>query len=208
MFTGIVEETAQVTQVRATASGRRFWIAARCAAEVKPGDSVALDGICLTAEAMSAAEGTLVLCAMEETLRCTTAGGWRRSTRLHLERAMPAGGRFDGHLVQGHIDGVAAVVRCGRRGRDFILSLRLPQGLRRYVISKGSLAVNGVSLTVGELRGGLCLLYIIPETLVRTLIGSYRAGSKVNLEVDLIAKYVEHLAAGRGAAGLQGEDLR
>jgi riboflavin synthase len=197
MFTGLVEEVAKITQVRSFSGGRRFELEAACGGQIDRGDSVALDGVCLTAEATDARTSRLWVAAVTETLRRTTAGSWRRGAGVHLERAVLAGGRLGGHLVQGHVDGVATVLRAGRAGREFVLALRLPRPLRRYLVSKGSLAVNGVSLTVGSLSGSTCRLFIIPETLERTLIGRYRPGQKVNLEVDLVAKYVEALSERR-----------
>ena len=198
MFTGIIEELALLEQVRPFAGGKRFIIAAECADEVRPGDSVALNGVCLTAESGKPGPGRLIVSAVTETLRRTTAGSWQRGRRLHLERALAAGGRFGGHIVQGHVDGVARVVRAGREGGEFVLALQIPEALRRYVVAKGSLTVDGISLTVGALRGGHCRLFIIPETLARTRVGAYRAGERVNIEVDLVAKYVESMTGARG----------
>ena len=193
MFTGIVEEVARIAQVRAIPGGKRFRVEAACTDAIERGDSVSLNGICLTAEQVVGGVGTFAVSAIAETLRRTTAGAWRSGSRIHLERALAATSRLGGHLVQGHVDGMARVMRAGREGCEFLLVLQLTAPLRRYVVSKGSLAVNGVSLTVGDLRGGLCRLHIIPETLDRTLIGSYRPGERVNLEVDIVAKYVEAL---------------
>ncbi len=199
MFTGIIESVAKVESVQPYAGGRRLTFSAGCADEIGAGDSVALDGICLTAESGERPAGQFVVSAVEETLRRSTATEWRRGTRVHLERALPANGRFDGHIVQGHVDGVGSVLRAGREGSDWVLTLHLDAALRRYVVEKGSLAVNGVSLTVGSLRGGQSRLYIIPETLSRTCIGEYQPGRRVNLEVDLVAKYVESLLGSRGS---------
>jgi riboflavin synthase len=163
------------------------------ASQLHPGESVAVNGVCLTAEGVDGAKGTFTVAAVAETLRRTTAAGWRRGTHVHLERAVRAADRLGGHLVQGHVDGVARVVRAGREGRDFVLALAIPEALRRYVADKGALAVDGISLTVGGVTGGLCRLYIIPETLSRTLVAGYRPGTRVNIEMDLVAKYVESL---------------
>lgn len=197
MFTGIIEEVGRVREVRPFAEGARLTIASRFADEIKAGDSIAVNGVCLTAESGEYPEGCVVVCAVGETLRRTTAGSWRRDTRVHLERALKASGRFDGHIVQGHVDGVGNVLRAGRESSEFVLTLRVGSALRKYVVEKGSLAVNGVSLTVGAIGGGHCRLFIVPETLARTSIGDYRAGERVNLEVDIVAKYVESLHAGR-----------
>ena len=193
MFTGIIEEIATVLSVQPYAGGRRLTISAPCGGQIRAGDSVALDGICLTAESGDRTGGQFVVAAGLETVRRSTAGEWRQGTRLHLERALRADGRFDGHIVQGHVDGVGQVLRAAAEGAEWVLTLQLDAALRRYVVEKGSLAVNGVSLTVGSIRGGQCRLYIIPETLRRTCVQEYRTGRRVNLEVDLIAKYVESL---------------
>ncbi len=194
MFTGIVEEVGEIRDIRPFPGGKRFTISAEFTRDnLGGGDSICVNGCCLTAEEIDREKGLFVVSAIEESLRRTNAGSWSRGLGVHLERALPAAGRFDGHIVQGHVDGVASVTRAGREGREFVLSIQLPAALRRYVVAKGSLAINGVSLTVGELRGGLCRLFIIPETINRTRIGQYRAGEKVNLEVDIIAKYVESL---------------
>jgi riboflavin synthase len=198
MFTGLIEEIGTVIAARPFAGGKRFEIAAPgIAPELSRGDSVACHGLCLTVEGVDAGRGRFTVAAVAETLRRTAAGSWRAGDRVHLERALAAGGRFGGHLVQGHIDGVASVVRAGLRGREHALTLRVPAGLARYVVPQGSLAVDGVSLTVASQPAGLCRLAIIPETLTRTLIGSYRPGKRVNIEVDLVGKYVEALARTR-----------
>jgi len=193
MFTGLIEGIGLVTARRAHSGGVRLTIAAPMAAEIRAGDSVAVNGVCLTAEQTDSAGRTFTAAAVAETLRRTTADAWGRGTRVHLERAIRTADRLGGHLVQGHVDGVARVVRAGRAGRDFVLALAVPEGLRRYVVDKGALAVDGISLTVGSARGGLCRLYIVPETLARTLVAGYRPGARVNIEVDLVAKYVESL---------------
>jgi riboflavin synthase len=197
MFTGLVEEIGRVVALRPFQGGARVTIAAAMAPEVGPGDSVAVSGVCLTAERVDPSAGTFTAAAVAETLRRTTAGSWRAGTRVHLERALRAGDRLGGHFVQGHVDAVANVVWAGREGGEHVLAIAIPGALRGYVVAKSSLAIDGVSLTVGALRGGLCRLYIIPETLARTLVGGYRAGTRVNIEVDPVAKYVESLL-GRG----------
>lgn len=194
MFTGLIEELVTLIAAEPFGGGWRFRVRSRLAADgLAAGDSVALDGTCLTVEQIDAAAGEFTVAAVEETLRRTTAGSWRRGRELHLERALAAGERLGGHLVQGHVDGIGRVVRAGREGREFVVRLTLPAELRRYVVPKGSIAIDGISLTVGEAQRGGCRVYVIPETLERTRVGSYRPGERVNLEVDLVAKYVESL---------------
>jgi riboflavin synthase len=202
MFTGLIEETGTVRGARGFAGGRRFVIEAPALAEaLRAGDSIACDGVCLTVEASDPAGGTFRVAAVEATLRRTTAGGWGRGRRVHLERALAAGGRLGGHWVQGHVDGVARVVRAGRAGGAFELWLQPPAPLARYIVPQGSLALDGVSLTVAARRGPLCAVALVPETLARTRLGAMRPGDRVNLEVDLIAKYVESLGAARSIPG-------
>jgi riboflavin synthase len=200
MFTGLIEEIGTLREVRPFAGGRRFRIGAgRLLGDLAAGDSIACDGVCLTVE--ETGPETFVVAAVAESLRRTTAGRWQRGRRIHLERALRAGDRLGGHWVQGHVDGLGSVLRAGREGKDFALGVRLPRELCRYVVAKGSLAVDGVSLTVGELHGTTCRLFLIPETLARTHLGALRPGEPVNLEVDLLAKYVESLLPQRGGAG-------
>jgi len=197
VFTGLVAEVAAIERVASFAGGRRFHVSASCARDLQRGESVALNGVCLTVEREGVAAGSFAASAVEESLQRTTAGRWRERSRVHLERALAVGDRFGGHIVQGHVDGVARVMRCGRAGRSFVLAVQLPPELRRYVVAKGSLAIDGVSLTVASLKETILQVAIIPETLERTLIGSYRPGDVVNIEVDVVGKYVETLLKGR-----------
>ncbi|MCK4414287.1 MAG: riboflavin synthase [Candidatus Eisenbacteria sp.] len=199
MFTGLIEEIGLIRRRSPFAGGVRFEIEApRLAPALSAGDSVACHGLCLTVERLAAGGSGFTVAAITESLRRSTARDWRRGDRLHLEPALRAENRLGGHLVQGHVDGLGRVVRAGREGRETVLALQIPPPLRRYLVAKGSLAVDGVSLTVGAVRGGVCRLFIIPKTLACTLLGNYRPGRPVNLEVDLVAKYVESLSA-RGA---------
>ena len=192
MFTGLIQEIGTIRAVRPFASGTRFEVhAPGMAGALATGESVACDGLCLTVERIDRERASFEVAAVRETLRRSSAGRWRPGRTLHLERALAAGARFGGHLVQGHVDAAATVARAGRAGGEFLLTVRIPRDLVRYVVPKGSLAVDGVSLTVAAVEGSLCRLAIIPETLARTRIGSYRPGERVNLEVDLIGKYVE-----------------
>jgi riboflavin synthase len=194
MFTGLIEELATLVAAEPFAGGARFRVRSGLTADqLATGDSVALDGVCLTVERIDEAAGEFVVAAVPETLRRTTAGIWRRGRRLHLERALAANARLGGHLVQGHVDGIGRVLRAGAEGREFVVRILVPPELRRYVVPKGSIAIDGISLTVGEARRDGCRVYVIPETLTRTRVATYRPGERVNLEVDLVAKYVESL---------------
>jgi riboflavin synthase len=200
MFTGLVEEAGTVTRIEERAPGRRLWIAARAVLEdLKTGDSIAVDGCCLTAAAF---EGDrFAVDAVPETLGRTTLGGWRVGERVNLERAMQLDTRLGGHLVQGHVDGVGTVRAVAPEGEGRRVTIDLPPGLVRFVAEKGSLAVDGVSLTVAAIEGARCEIALIPHTLAVTGAGAWSAGRRVNLEVDLIARYVARLLEETGVKG-------
>lgn len=198
MFTGLIEEIATLVDTQPFSGGRRLRVrAADAARQLAPGESVALSGVCLTVESCEAERGEFTVSAIAETLRRTTIAGWRRGSRVHLERALAVSARLGGHLVQGHIDGVGRVTRAALTRGGFTLAVALPAPLRRYVVSQGSIALDGVSLTVAGLAGTVCRVGIIPETLRRTLIGTYRPGRAVNIEVDILAKYAAALLGGQ-----------
>jgi riboflavin synthase len=204
VFTGIVEHAGTVMEVARDADVVVVRIdGGRAAAGLRAGDSIAVNGCCLTAVAVKRSEFTCHLTG--ETLsRTSFAATIRPGARVNLERPMKAGGRFDGHIVQGHVDGVGKVVRLKRHQRAAELVVSVPPGLARYLVEKGSVAVDGVSLTVAALRGRSFTVALIPYTLERTNLHAARPGTRVNLEVDVIAKYVErlmppHRAPSRGA---------
>ena len=197
MFTGIVEE---VGTVRA-AEPRRDVLEVRIAAErvlstLAPGASIAVNGCCLTA---SRVEGGSFTCELTpETLaRTAFRDRLRTGTLVNLERPLRADGRFDGHIVQGHVDGVVRIVAMRSMGDSGEMTVELPPDLDRYLVAKGSVAVDGVSLTVARREAGRFTAALIPYTLQHTSLGSARPGDRVNLEVDVIAKYVERLLAPR-----------
>ena len=192
MFTGLVEELGRVERVESGADRRRFWIGARAVLEdMQVGDSIACSGCCLTAVAVD--PGRFAVEAVPETLRRTTLGDWREGTPVNLERALRLGDRLGGHLVQGHVDTVGEVVASVPEGDGRRLTLAIPAELARYVAFKGSLAVDGVSLTVASLTDGGCEIAYIPHTLAVTSAGGYGPGTRVNLEVDLLARYLARM---------------
>jgi riboflavin synthase len=201
MFTGLVEELGRIERVEAGGGGRRFWIGARdVLAEASRGDSVSINGCCLTIVDLE--RSAFAVEAVPETLSRTTLGALEVGEPVNLERAVRFGDRMGGHLVQGHVDGVGEVRRVALEGAGRRVMLGVPPALARYVAEKGSIAVDGVSLTVAALLPDGCEIAYIPHTLAVTVAGSYTAGRRVNLEVDLIARYLARLTdAARGEGG-------
>jgi len=205
VFSGIVEEVGRVERIEERASapegrGRRFWIAARRVLEdARVGDSIAVSGCCLTAVVVE--PGRFTVEAVPETLSRTTLGAWREGDAVNLERALKLDQRIGGHLVQGHVDGVGEVRSVSEEGLGRRLSLALPPELTRFVAAKGSLAVDGVSLTVAAADGAECEIALIPHTLSVTVAGAYGPGARVNLEVDLVARYIARLFDEAGVPG-------
>ena len=192
MFTGIVEELGRVAAVEARPEGRRFWIQApQVASDAALGDSIACCGCCLTVVALDGARFAVE--AVPETLRLTTLGDWCDGDAINLERSLKLEQRLGGHLVQGHVDGAGTLTDVRVEGDGRRVALTIPEALRRFVPLKGSLAVDGVSLTVAALTHDGCEIAYIPHTLAVTTAGSYAPGRRVNLEVDLLARYLGRL---------------
>lgn len=197
MFTGLVEELGRVLEVEERSDGRRMWIAASLVmSDMQLGDSIACSGCCLTAVAVEAARFAVE--AVPETLRRTTLGAWRPGTPVNLERSLCLADRLGGHLVQGHVDAVGEVVGVRREGDGCRVTLALPRELLRFVALKGSLSVDGVSLTVAGLTDSGAEIAYIPHTLAVTTAGDYAAGTRVNLEVDLLARYLARMLESPG----------
>lgn len=191
MFTGLVQELGRVTAVRRTADGARVTVAGELAHDLDKGDSVAVNGVCLTAVAVD--DGSFEADVMEETLRHSSLGDARDGTPVNLELPLRAADRLGGHLVQGHVDGTGTVRDVADDGFARRLRIRTAPGLGRYLVDRGSIAVDGISLTVAAVDGDDFTVSLIPETLERTNLGSAAPGQTVNLEVDVVAKYVEKL---------------
>ncbi|WP_254543210.1 riboflavin synthase [Halomarina pelagica] len=193
MFTGIVEETGEVVGVESDEGGKRIRVASGFTGDLDRGESISVSGACLTVEDRDADSFELFL--SRETLDRTYLDGVAVGDRVNLERAMPADGRFDGHLVQGHVDGTGEVTRIERVGDDWTFGFSLPASLARYVVEKGSITVDGISLTIAELDGeaGEFAVAIIPATYDLTNLSAKEVGDPIHLEVDVIAKYVERL---------------
>jgi len=196
MFTGLVEELGKVVAVARGGEVRALTIdAPRSVAALAVGDSIAVSGVCLTATAIERESFSVEL--VQETLARTTLGALREGSSVNLELSMPATGRFGGHIVQGHVDGTAPVLSLRRTGGEARMTLGLDEGLARYVVEKGSIAVDGVSLTVAERDPASFTVVLIPFTLAQTTLGSVQGGDRVNLEVDIVAKYVAGLLGRR-----------
>ena len=192
MFTGLIETVGRVQRVAPGAGATRLTITTDLpVASMRDGESVAVDGVCLTVARRSGK--AFAADAVAETLKHTTLAGLRAGDSVHLERSLSLGDRLGGHLVQGHVDAVAKVVALRRRGDDVRLTIALPTALRGLVACKGSIAVHGVSLTVSAVRSRTFEVALIPATLARTKLGGLRPGEGVNLEADVIARYVESL---------------
>lgn len=192
MFTGIVEHLGTVTAVVEMPRGRRLTVDAGPSAEdLAVGDSVAVNGICLTV--VAAAAPSLEFEVMGETLDRTSLDGISPGEAVNLERPMAASGRFDGHIVQGHVDGVGAVRAITTDGDGLRMWLNLPSSLLRYVVEKGSITLDGVSLTVAAVDADGVEVALIPHTIRVTTLGIREVGDTVNVEVDVLAKYVERL---------------
>ena len=199
MFTGLVEEVGTVERVEPRDGGRWLWIAARRVLEdARPGESLAVNGCCLTA--VEVQPSGFAVEAVTETLSRTTLGGWTPGEQVNLERALRLDQRLGGHLVQGHVDGVGEVVAIEDEGQGKRVKLSVPGPLARFVTEKGSLAVDGVSLTVASARGATCEVALIPYTIAATVAGRYRPGRRVNLEVDLVARYLARILEERSSA--------
>lgn len=197
MFTGLVESPGRFSRFVDTPGGRHLHLEAPgLAGDVRIGDSVAVNGCCLTVAEIAGARLRFDL--LHETLARTNLGALAAGARVNLERALAANARLDGHFVQGHIDGTSEVTAIREQGPDLGLAFELPPGQARYLVAKGSIAINGVSLTVAELAPDHFTVWIIPHTRAETNLGDLRTGDRVNLEFDLLAKYVERLLAARG----------
>ena len=202
MFTGIVEEIGEVTEVRESADVVVFRVRGRTVtSDTRHGDSIAVNGVCLTVvDPQGSTDETFTVELMPETLKRSSLAAVATGARVNLERAVPVGGRLGGHIVQGHVDGVATLLSRTPGERTDELRFSLAPDLARYVVEKGSITVDGVSLTVAGVSDDAFTVALIPTTLTHTTLGSLRPGDTVNIEVDVVAKYVERLTAGYSGA--------
>ena len=201
MFTGIVEEIGEVVDVRRTDEVLVLTVRGpTVVTDTRPGDSISVSGVCLTV-ADAVTDETFRVELVPETLARSSLADVAVGARVNLERAMAVGGRLGGHIVQGHVDGVGTLRSRNPGARSDELRFTLPADLSRYVVEKGSITVDGVSLTVAGIDGATFTVALIPTTLAHTTLGARTAGEPVNLEVDVVAKYVERLTRGYDGAG-------
>jgi riboflavin synthase len=192
MFTGLIEEKGVIDAVQPASYGRRFCIAAeRVMEDLKTEDSIAVNGVCMT---VTGFERHLFKCdAVRETLECSTLSSLKKGDRINLERARRMGDRLGGHLMQGHVDAVGVVRRIDKWTDQWDLLIDCPADLLKYTIVKGSIAIDGMSLTIAGISGHTLKIAIIPYTLKATVVPGYRPGTEVNIEVDMIGKYIESI---------------
>jgi len=196
VFTGIVERTGEITDVNETADGRRLTVAASGLDDLHHGQSIAVSGVCLTVEAFDTADGWFEVFLASETVEKTYLGELSVGDPVNIERALPADGRFDGHVVQGHVDTTATVEAVEQVGEDWRYTFSLPAEMSQYVVEKGSIAVDGISLTVARREEEQFEVAIIPATREITTLSKKTVGDPVHLEVDVMAKYVERMTDG------------
>ena len=192
MFTGLIERVGVIEAVKRTDAGVELRIASEYA-DLIQGESIAINGVCLTV--LDFGEKWFTVAAMIMTIGRTTVSGWRAGTRVNLERAMRADSRLGGHLVQGHVDGVASVDKVESQGDATLVDITLPGGLSETLVLHGSVALDGVSLTVNALQGDKLQVALIDYTLRHTALADVSAGDRVNVETDVIGKYVQRLVA-------------
>jgi riboflavin synthase len=200
MFTGIIEEVGRISRIEQHGENRRITIAAdNTPKELNTGDSVAVSGVCLTA--VDIKPGSFCADLAPETWERTSFSRIQEGALVNLELPMKADGRFGGHIVQGHVDGVGKLIALERidDSENFWLCIDLPRDVEKYTVYKGSVCIEGISLTVAKLEGRLCTVAIIPHTVEMTNLKSLKPGDPVNLEADLIAKYVEKMMSGEAA---------
>ena len=200
MFTGIVEETGRIVALSQTPHGVRLTLKADLVSQgLQLGDSVATNGCCLTATAIDGSQISFDLLA--ETVRCTNMGALVQGSPVNLERSLPVNGRLGGHFVSGHIDCTAPVISFEQVGADYRLEIELPAPFAHYMAFKGSIAIDGISLTVAEVKEKSFVVWIIPHTLEVTNLHARKAGELVNLEFDLLAKYLERMLTKQPPSG-------
>ena len=197
MFTGLVEATGRIRSIEFCGDQARLSVELPFADELNDGESVAVNGCCLTVTSHD--DETACFDVLKQTLDVTSLGELSEGRQVNLERAMLAGGRFGGHFVQGHVDATGEILDLSEHGQDYRLEISLPEEIQSLCIDKGSLAIDGISLTIAELNDASAVFWIIPHTMQETRLNDAEVGQKVNLEADVIAKHVAKLMEGRTA---------
>lgn len=197
MFTGLVEATGRIRSIEFCRDQARLSVELPFADELNDGESVAVNGCCLTVTSHD--DETACFDVLKQTLDVTSLGELSQGRQVNLERAMLAGGRFGGHFVQGHVDATGEILDLSEHGQDYRLEISLPEEIQSLCIDKGSLAIDGISLTIAELNDASAVFWIIPHTMQETRLNDAEVGQKVNLEADVIAKHVAKLMEGRTA---------
>ena len=207
MFTGIIEAVGTLQKTFQADGEWRFEIAVGDlnVSDVSLGDSIAVSGCCLTV--VSKTSNSFSADVSNETMRCTALGELSNGDRVNLEKAMRATDRFGGHIVSGHVDGVGSVTAIESESKSLKITFTVPSPLNRFVAAKGSICIDGISLTVNEVNGNYFTVNVIPHTQLETVVKEYKVGRSVNIEVDLIARYLERLFEGKGAENNKGVDL-
>ncbi len=208
MFTGIVEEVGSVESMERRGEGAQLRIACKTVlSDAFPGTSIAVNGVCLTA--VDLRPDSFAADVAPETMARTNIGDLRPGRRVNLERPMTPAGRLGGHIVQGHVDGTGEFLGLSSMGNDnWWLRVRVPESLDRYLVWKGSVAIDGISLTIASMEDRVLGVTIIPHTFEKTTLGGYQPGDRINLETDVLAKYVEKLMRWRGSDTLNLERLK
>ncbi len=206
MFTGIIQEVGAIVANEKFGGGVRLSVrGARVSRELAVNDSVAVNGVCQTVVAL---EGDVFRVeAVEETLRKTTLGDLSAGASVNLELPLRLSDRLGGHLVQGHVDGIGLISSVVKQSSSWLVGVQFPPEFRRYVIPVGSIAIDGISLTVAKLEGNLLTVSVIPHTLANTTLGGARSGGRVNLEFDLVGKYIEQMVASGAGGGISSQKL-
>jgi riboflavin synthase len=190
MFTGIIEDIGLISDIRKSGGKWEFCIKTVFGdRDIHEGDSIAIDGVCLTVTRLE--KGMFYADASLETLTLTTLKDKKTGSRVNIERATASDGRFGGHFVMGHVDGIGTIKNISKAGDSIKIEVEIPSDLSRYIVKKGSIAINGISLTVNEQRGNIFSVNVIPFTASKTTIGEKNMSDKVNIETDIIGKYIE-----------------
>ena len=189
MFTGIIETIGKIRSINSTISGLRIdMVSEKLAGTMEIDDSIAVNGVCLTVVGLS--QDGFAVEAVRETIERSTLKEWRKGTRVNLERGMPANGRFDGHLVQGHVDGCATLRSIERHGESAEMHLMCDEAMAKMMVEKGSIAIDGISLTLASVERKGFSVAVIPYTFLHTILNEFKPGRRVNIESDIIGKYV------------------